>query len=216
MTSAATRPGLRLLLALLAVSLLAAGCMQGLSQPSPKKRYYTLNPQRDAAPLLAQPAAGRLKVRRLAVAASFDTQELVYKLKGGGFVTDYYHLFLAAPGDQAAQALTRWIRDAGIFETVLSPTSSTNSPYILETSIDELYADYDASPSKAVVRLHAILLHDTGLKYDVVMDRTYDSATELRGSDAADAVAGMEAGLASMFGALEQDLATALATQEQN
>lgn len=214
MTSAITRPGLRLLFALLAVSLLAAGCMQGLSQPSPKKRYYTLNPQRDAAPLLAQPVAGRLKVRRLAVAASFDSQELVYKLDGGGFVTDYYHLFLAPPGEQAAQALTRWIRDAGIFETVLSPASSTDSAYVLETSIDELYADYDASPHKAVVRLHAILLHDTGLKFNVIMDSTYDSVTELHGSDAADAVAGMEEGLASMFGALEQDIAAALAEQD--
>lgn len=199
-------------IALLAVTLLAAGCLGELSQPSPSKRYYTLNPRREGGPLLVQPVAERIKIRRLTAAPSFASRELVYKLDDGGFITDYYHLFLAPPVDQVSQAMTRWLRDAEIFEAVLPPTSSTDSLYILETSIEELYADYSVEPPQAVARLHTILIRDSGVEYSILMDRAYSERVTVEGEGPAGVVRAMESAFAAMLTQLEQDLATQLVT----
>ncbi|MFW5733525.1 MAG: ABC-type transport auxiliary lipoprotein family protein [Oceanidesulfovibrio sp.] len=193
-------------LALLAFALLAVGCVGQLSQPSPSKRYYTLNPIRDGVPLSVRPLPSRLKIRRLTASASFDSRELVYKLDDGGFVTDYYHLFLAPPVDQATQAMTRWFRDAKIFDVVLPPASGTESLYILETSMDELYADYSVDPPEAVVRLHAILMRDDGMEFFVEMDRAYTRRAVVEGQGAPAVVRSMEQALAAIFRELEQDV----------
>ncbi|TVM20000.1 hypothetical protein DPQ33_01880 [Oceanidesulfovibrio indonesiensis] len=207
---------LRLLatMALLAVTLLAAGCLGELSQPSPSKRYYTLNPLRDGAPLLEKPLSERIKIRRLTAAPSFSSRELVYKLEDGAFVTDYYHLFLAPPADQVSQAMTRWIRDAGLFAAVLPPSSSTDSLYVLETNIEELYADYSAKPSQTMARLHATLIRDDGMEYSIIMDRTYSERASVEGEGAAGVVQAMEAAFAAMFAQLELDIAEQVADSE--
>ncbi len=195
---------------MLALSL--GGCAATLpSQPAPQKRFHALNPQRDAppAPLTVEHA---LKIRRLVAAPSYASSELVYRLQGGDFATDYYNLFLSPPADQTAQALLQWLRNAQLFSAVQPSGSAVDARYLLEADVLKLYGDYTTTPPRAVAAVQAVLLEDDGLEYVIRMNRTFEAAAPAPPGEppATAVVQAMEHALAQIFAELEAALVVSL------
>lgn len=117
--------------------------------------------------LLAPPAQakadgatlGSIVVRGASAVRPFDAQGFVYKLSNGQWRIDAYNGFLASPPDMVTEAIVRACAQSGRFATVAAAGVSTQTDLVLETVVQDFYADFtDRAAPFAVVQLRTYVL----------------------------------------------------------
>jgi len=184
-----------------AVCAMAISC-SALSQPSPDKAFFAIDPGEPTpavAPLpvapavtapetstaktsTTMPAGAVLQVRRLRVASPYDGKEFVYRTKTNEYRTDYYNGFIAAPDQSLTAALIAWISRTGgtRFASVVDVASSIPPRYVLEGNVTSLYGDYaDKASPKAVMAIKIFLFDDSDASGRVILQKQYNASAPI-------------------------------------
>lgn len=147
------RRRLGLALALLTLALLTS-C---LSRPALKKQsfVFSLAPKPSAAS--ARSSRGPLDLRRVEVAAPYDSQSFVYRTGEFSYEQDPYAQFLVPPAEALSTALRGGFRSSGAFSAVTEPGSALQASVSAEIYIDQLYGDF-RNPAQPAAVLSARVL----------------------------------------------------------
>lgn len=200
------------LVVLLAALSALTGCSTSFKQPDPIKQYYALKAERPASPEQTAPAAPVvLKIKRINVAPSYSSRELVYKTTDNSFYPDYYNLFLIPPKDNLTQVLRGWLDAAGLAKATLAGESELEAQYVLESSFNKLYADFSKPQAPvAVVEAQFFLLRDDRGRYDLATSKTYRRESPLKDRSPESLINGYDQALQGILSELEADLRSAL------
>jgi uncharacterized lipoprotein YmbA len=185
-----------------AAALLVAGC----ARQAPVQSTFLLEPPRPAA-AGGPPRAATLKVERVAVAAPFQGRSLVYRQGDLKYESDFYNEFLVYPAPMIGEAIAAWLAAAGLYRTVLTPSSTQDADQSLEGFVSEFYGDLrsEAKPA-AVVTIKFFLTAAASAPGE------YLWSGELRGRRevAAPSAEALVAGLNDALGDVLEQLAAAL------
>lgn len=205
----------------LAALVLAASCAS-LSQPSPDKASFAIDPGSPTATLASQhvsvaPSTGNvLRVRRLKVASPYNTLGFVYRSGHGAFRTDYYNGFVAEPDQLLTGELVKWLSQAGPFDSVVDTASGVAARYVLEGDVTALYGDYtDKAAPKAVIALRVFLFDDPAANLSIVFQKTYEAAAPIAAGDAESLVRGWDDAYRTILTDLTNDLREHSSTRSQ-
>jgi ABC-type uncharacterized transport system auxiliary subunit len=164
---------------LLGFALFLGACLN-LKQPPNKIDYYALeyDPPK---PVDSKPLDIVVRLERFGVAATYDTNRMIYRdssFKRNAYV---YHKWWSNPGEFATQFLARDIRRSGLFAAVVQSDSRLGASYTLEGSVDE-FLELDTEETwRAVLSLTVVLVSgndETGKR--IVFQKTYNADEECK------------------------------------
>ena len=175
-------------------------------KPPIERNHYILELSRAQTESLVMIPAS-LSVRDFSVSPGYQGKELIYKVGKGKAVSDFYNHFFILPGPMIAQLTRSWIKQAGLFQSVIPMSSRKNADYILEGAVSRVYADFqDRTNPSAVLKINFLLLKDTGFDYEIAFQREYISRTSMTDPSAGSMVGALNNCLSDILQSLEDDL----------
>lgn len=160
---------------------LSIGCVN-LERSYIEKHYFVL----DSSPAeeIPSPDTGKvITVRRLRVSPKYEGKGLVYRLKELSYETDYYNEFFISPVSMFTEEIRKRMAGSGMFKRVVDPSSLLDSTYVLEGAVTALYGDYRVSTApKAVLEIQFLILQQTDVSPEIVLQRQYHKEEPLNGS----------------------------------
>ena len=177
------------------------------SRPPIERTTYVLAATREApAAPAAKPVA--VKVRLMRAVPLYERKEFLYRVDGERVQSDFYNEFAEAPESMLTAAVTGWLKNAGVFASVVEPGVPVDAPYALDGSIVALYGDL-RNPAKPAseVAVQFYLVKQSGSGPELVYDRVLRSRVDAASSDARALAAGYNKALAQILTELERDLA---------
>jgi cholesterol transport system auxiliary component len=162
-----------------------------------------------------RPAAARrpdtLRMGNVRVAAAYGGNALVYRMDEVQYTSDPYHAFRAEPGAMLGNLMADWLDHAGAFATVAQPGSAQPAAYVLDATVTELYGDFrKGRRPAAVLAVQFALIDQTGVRPQLMHERTIASRVELPQASPDALVRGYGEALAEILSQLVQDLGAAI------
>jgi cholesterol transport system auxiliary component len=183
--------------------LLASGCFGSLERTPPDKQRFMLRPVAEAAPASgASPSV--LRVARVRVSPVFEHKGFVYRTGPSTFETDFYNEFFSPPGVLLREVLLDWLDATQVFAAI-ARGSSADVDWVLETDVDQLFADQrESGPPKACLEIAFRLIDARSRK--IVFEKRYTASEPAADSSAAALVDAWNRGLGAVFGELVRDV----------
>jgi cholesterol transport system auxiliary component len=195
--------------ALLAVLLLATGCVQ-LNKAYPEKRFYSLALTR-AGDQAASPSDKILRVRRFLVAPQFEGREFVYRTGDLQYESDYYNEWFVSPGALLTEQAYNWLAASGLFHAVLDGGSTIEESVVLEGYVTALYGDFrDTAAPKAILEFRIHVIEADGRRPRLLFHQSYRQAATVVDESPGSLLKGWNSDLEQILSAVEEDLRRAL------
>lgn len=177
-------------------------------KPAIERNYYILETSRNLPPSQKTIPAS-LKISDFSVSPGFQGRELIYRSGKSSASADFYNHYFILPGPMITQLARSWFMDAGLFNAVITTSSTKEADYILEGAVISIYGDISQSGiHAAVVEINLMLLNNSSFDQEIVFQKKYKSTVKTEGSGAQPLINGLNKGLNNIFTSLEKDLAT--------
>jgi uncharacterized lipoprotein YmbA len=194
-----------------ALTVLALGC--SLAQPMPKTTGYVLEVTRQGPP--GPGGGGVLRANRFRVAPRYERSDFVYRVGDGQYVDDFYHRFQASPGAAIRAGTIDWLRQSGLFASVLDAGGQEQADWLLEGQVQDLYGDLrDRRDPAAVLQLEIVLLDARSTDLNVAFRKYYGVRARAGGSGPEALHAAWKEALARVLADLEADLRAVVARRD--
>ena len=196
------------LLILLMASLAAFSCAP--KKPAIERNHYILEVFRDQ-PARQESISASLAVRDFSVSPGYQGREIIYKTDQSVARADFYNHYFVLPGPMAAQLTRSWIRDSGLFASVIPMSSHKVADYVLEGAISSIYGDLrDPDHPGAVVEINFLLLKNSGFDFEIVLQNKYRAETKMLDHGTQFLIDALNSSLKDILSSLEHDMASAL------
>jgi cholesterol transport system auxiliary component len=203
---------MKVLIALLVVTVSVVGCLQ-VEKRAPEKNQYAFDVARSG-PKSSFSVDAVVAVRKFNVSPPYENKSFVYRTKDLQFESDFYNEFFVTPAAMITEETREWLSASGLFSYVLDPATHMVPTCILEGMVTALYGDYrDLEAPKAVLGIKFFLLRDVGGRTEVVFQRPYEESVSINDASPEVLVRGWNTGLRRIFQQFEHDLAEALQKQ---
>ena len=196
---------LKLTIGIFTLLFLSIGCIN-LERSYIEKHYFVL----DSSPAedIDSPDTGKvLAVRRLRVSPKYEGKGLVYRLGELNYESDFYNEFFVSPVSMFTEEVRKRLAGSGLFKRVVDPSSLLASAYVLEGAVTVLYGDYRVSTApKAVMEIQFLLLEETDVSPEIILQRQYHKEEPLNGSTPDALVKSWNTALSQILTEFENDL----------
>ena len=196
---------LKLTIGIFTLLFLSIGCIN-LERSYIEKHYFVLDsfPAENTSP----PDTGKvLAVRRLRVSPKYEGKGLVYRLGELNYESDFYNEFFVSPVSMFTEEVRKRLAGSGLFKRVVDPSSLLASAYVLEGAVTVLYGDYRVSTApKAVMEIQFLLLEETDVNPEIILQRQYHKEEPLNGSTPDALVKSWNTALSQILTEFENDL----------
>lgn len=193
---------------LLLASLAVFSCAP--KKPAIERNHYILKVPREQPPLQVSVSAA-LAVRDFSVSPGYQGREIIYKTNQSVARADFYNHYFVLPGPMAAQLTRSWIRDSGLFASLIPMSSHKMADYILEGEISSIYGDLrDPDHPQAVVEINFLLLKNSSFDFEIVFQKKYRAETKMLGHGTQFLIDALNRSLKDILTSLEQDMTFAL------
>lgn len=163
---------------LILFSLAFSGCVS-LKQPNTKFEYYTL--EYDALNSGKHPVPDQkstiLKIKHFSTAPIYNTDRIIYSDQQFKRTPYFYHKWKVKPAEFVTYFLSRDLKESGLFEAVLPPTSGSLHTHTVEGIVDE-FLEWDSSDSwEAVLSISVTLqvARESDASKQVVFQRSFST-----------------------------------------
>ena len=143
---------------LIAFSLAFSGCIS-LEQPNTKFEFYTLEYDALSSDNSTDPGkeAIVLKIKHFNASPIYNTDRIIYSDQQFKRSPYFYHKWRVRPAEFVTYFLSRDLKECGLFEAVLPPTSGSLHTHTVEGTVDE-FLEWDSNDSwEAVLSLSVTL-----------------------------------------------------------
>jgi uncharacterized lipoprotein YmbA len=188
--------------AILVLNCLLAGC---LSKPALNRQTFAF-PIPEAA-LTNNTTSRVLAIRRLDVAAPFDSRPLVYRTGESTFVRDPYAEFLENPRDTLSVVVREWLRNHKTFAAVVEPGSALKPDTFVEIAVVRLYGDFRKPKQPAAILTMRFLFFDAtnAIPGRALLEKEYTRSTTLDSATPAALMGGWNQSLAQILTEVSAD-----------
>jgi cholesterol transport system auxiliary component len=198
----------------LTLLLLLVACLAIFScapkKPAIERNHYILEVLREQ-PARQESIPAALAVRDFSVSPGYQGREIIYKTNQSIARADFYNHYFVLPGPMAAQLTRSWIRDSGLFASVIPMSSHKVADYVLEGAISSIYGDIrDPDHPSGVVEINFLLLKNSGFDFEIVFQKRYKAGTRMLGHGTQFLIDALNRSLKDILTSLEQDMASAL------
>ena len=131
------------------------GC---LSRPSLVPQSFSFIAPSHAAGQERRQTGRQLEIRRVVIAAPFDSQSLTYRTGEYSFERDPYAQFLVPPAESLGAALQSYFQDATSLGIVAQPGSLLHADTLVEVYVDKLYGGFPETARTAGGPKHSLCL----------------------------------------------------------
>ncbi len=200
----------------LAVCCLLTGC---LSRPALQKQSFAFSGPPMPTTAAAAHEHGRIAVlRRVTVAAPFDSQSLIYRTGEFSYERDSYAEFLVPPAEALSTPLCAYLAAANTFSAVVEPGSAVKPNTLIEISVTQLYGDFRKGIAPDAVLALGVVCFDApgGAPGRILLQKDYSQRVRLRSRTAAGVVAGMNEALKQLMAQADSDLKHAVTSSQQS
>ncbi|MFN0161886.1 MAG: ABC-type transport auxiliary lipoprotein family protein [Burkholderiales bacterium] len=170
--------------AMVAATLLAAGCSTVLPKPAPSSALYVIEAERHASAGAspASPTGPTLVVEPVEAAAGFDTARMVYTRKPHQLESFAHSAWIDTPARMLSPLIVAAVGGSGAFRAVVMAPSAAAGDLRLETELLRLQQEFGAAPSRVQLTLRATL---TDIATRQVLGRQdFDARTDAPSEDA--------------------------------
>jgi len=184
------------------------------TKPRHEFRYYSLeypSPQFSG----IKPLPLVIKIDPFNAAPSLNTANMVYRDQSFKIKTYPYHKWRAWPSELVHYFLLRDLKASGLFRAVLSYSSRSAAPYVLEGSVDEFLERDQAGTWEAVLSLSITLIRPAekdGSKR-IVLQKEYHRVENCKRKNPLGVAEAMSHAMAGISEQITRDLYTHLETQ---
>ena len=205
---------LKLTIGIFTLLFLSIGCIN-LERSYIEKHYFVL----DSSPAedIDSPDTGKvLAVRRLRVSPKYEGKGLVYRLGELNYESDFYNEFFVSPVSMFTEEVRKRLAGSGLFKRVVDPSSLLASAYVLEGAVTALYGDYRVSTApKAVMKIQFLLLEETDVSPEIILQRQYHKEEPLNGSTPDALVKSWNTALSQILTEFEADLKNTILNEKR-
>jgi hypothetical protein len=149
-----------------------------------------------------------VSIRSLRVAAPFEDRSLIYRMGDFSYNADPYAEFLVSPADSLRPPIRNWMRQSGLFRTVVEPGSALRPNTMAEITVLELYGDFRRPQEPAAVLSLRFVLLDSpeGIPGKLAFEQEYSRRVVLKARNAHALMAGWNEALSQILAQLGSDL----------
>ncbi|MCP4252333.1 MAG: hypothetical protein GY775_02795 [Candidatus Scalindua sp.] len=143
---------------LIAFSLAFCGCIS-LEQPNTKFEFYTLEYDALRSDKSTEPGKKStvLKIKHFNASPIYNTDRIIYSDQQYKRSPYFYHKWRVRPAEFVTYFLARDLKESGLFEAVLPPTSGSLHTHTVEGTVDEFLEKDSNSSWEAILRISVIL-----------------------------------------------------------